>query len=133
MHCECLECVKVCEYLAHYKSYPKRYIRELYNNYCIVLGMHPSNRLMNSCALCELCTTVCPENLSMGGFVLETRQAMVEIGKMPPSVHAFALRDLAFSTSEQFTLARHQPGHQTQPLRVFSRLPVKRFLARTGL
>jgi len=113
LHCECLECVKVCEYLAHFKSYPKRYIRELYNNYCIVLGMHPSNKLMNSCALCDLCTTVCPENLSMGGFVLETRQAMVEIGKMPPSVHAFALRDLAFSTSEQFTLARHQPGHQS--------------------
>lgn len=113
MHCECLECVKVCEYLAHYKSYPKRYIRELYNNYCIVLGMHPSNRLMNSCALCELCTTVCPENLSMGGFVLETRQAMVKIGKMPPSVHAFALRDMAFSTGEQFTLSRHQPSHES--------------------
>jgi Fe-S oxidoreductase len=113
IHCECLECVKVCEYLAHYKSYPKRYIRELYNNYCIVLGVHPSNRLMNSCALCGLCTTVCPEKLSMGGFCLETRQAMVEKGKMPPSVHAFALRDLAFSTGEQFTMARHQPGHQS--------------------
>jgi NADPH-dependent glutamate synthase beta subunit-like oxidoreductase len=113
LHCECLECVKVCEYLAHYKSYPKRYIRELYNNYCITLGVHSSNRLMNSCALCELCTTVCPEKLSMGGFILETRQAMVKIGKMPPSVHAFALRDLAFSTSERFTLARHQPGHQS--------------------
>jgi glutamate synthase (NADPH) small chain len=113
LHCECLECVKVCEYLAHFKSYPKRYIRELYNNFCIVLGMHPSNRLMNACALCELCTTVCPENLSMGGFILENRQAMVQIGKMPPSVHAFALRDLAFSSSEQFSLARHQPGHET--------------------
>jgi NADPH-dependent glutamate synthase beta subunit-like oxidoreductase len=113
LHCECLECVKVCEYLAHYKSYPKRYIRELYNNYCITLGVHSSNRLMNSCALCELCTTVCPEKLSMGGFILETRQAMVKIGKMPPSVHAFALRDLAFSRSERFTLARHQPGHQS--------------------
>jgi Fe-S oxidoreductase len=113
LHCECMECVKVCEYLAHFKSYPKRYIRELYNNYCIVLGMHPSNRLMNSCALCELCTTVCPEKLSMGGFIRETRQAMFEKGKMPPSVHAFALRDLAFSSGEQFTLARHQPGHES--------------------
>ena len=113
LHCECLECVKVCEYLAHYKMYPRRYIRELYNNYCIVLGMHPSNRLMNSCALCGLCTTVCPEKLSMGDFIRETRQAMFEKGKMPPSVHDFALRDMAFSTGEQFTLARHQPGHQS--------------------
>lgn len=113
IHCECLECVKVCEYLAFYKSYPKRYIRELYNNYGIILGSHPSNRLMNSCALCGLCQAVCPEDLSMGEFCLETRQAMVEKGKMPPSVHAFALRDMAFSTGEQFALARHQPGHDT--------------------
>ena len=113
LHCECLECVKVCEYLAFYKSYPKRYIRELYNNYCIVLGNHLSNPLMNSCALCGLCGAVCPEKLDMGEFCLETRQGMVEKGKMPPSVHEFALRDMAFSTSEAFTLARHQPGHET--------------------
>jgi NADPH-dependent glutamate synthase beta subunit-like oxidoreductase len=113
LHCECLECVKVCEYLAFYKAYPKRYIRELYNNYCIILGMHPSNRMMNSCALCGLCEAVCPEKLSMGEFCLETRQAMVAKGKMPPSVHAFALRDMEFSASEQFALARHQPGHDT--------------------
>ncbi len=110
LHCECLECVKVCEYLAHYKSYPKRYIRELYNNYCIVLGNHLANPLMNSCALCGLCGAVCPEKLDMGEFCLETRQGMVEKGKMPPSVHEFALRDMAFSTSEAFSLARHQPG-----------------------
>jgi len=113
LHCECLECVKVCEYLAHYKAYPKRYIRELYNNYCIVLGNHLANPLMNSCALCGLCGVVCPEQLDMGEFCLETRQAMVEKGKMPPSVHAFALRDMAFSTSEAFSLARHQPGRET--------------------
>lgn len=38
---------------------------------------------------------------------------MVEKGKMPPSTHDFALRDLAFSTSEAFVLNRHQPGHIT--------------------
>jgi len=112
LHCECLECVKVCEYLAHYKSYPKRYIRELYNNYCIVLGNHLANRMMNSCALCGLCGAVCPEKLNMGEDCLEARQGMVEKGKMPPSVHEFALRDMAFSTSEHFSLARHQPGHE---------------------
>jgi Fe-S oxidoreductase len=113
IHCECLECVKVCEYLAHYKSYPKRYIRELYNNYCIILGVHPSNRLMNSCALCGLCQAVCPEDLSMGDFCRETREAMFDKGKMPPSVHAFALRDMGFSTGDKFALARHQSGHQS--------------------
>lgn len=32
LQCECLECVKACEYLSHYRSYPKRYVREIYNN-----------------------------------------------------------------------------------------------------
>jgi glutamate synthase (NADPH) small chain len=35
---------------------------------------------------------------------------MVEQKRMPPSAHDFALRDLAFSNSGQFTLARHRPG-----------------------
>ncbi|HVN20739.1 MAG TPA: heterodisulfide reductase-related iron-sulfur binding cluster [Dongiaceae bacterium] len=111
--CNCLECVKVCEYLAHFKSYPKRYVREIYNNDCIVLGNHPSNRLINSCSLCGLCAAVCPENLSMGEVCLEARQSMVRKGKMPPAAHDFALRDMAFSRSEAFLLARHQPGFAT--------------------
>jgi glutamate synthase (NADPH/NADH) small chain len=108
--CQCLECVKVCEYLAHYKSYPKRYVREIYNNDCIVMGVHPSNRMVNTCSLCGLCEAVCPEKLSMGEVCMEARQSMVKRGKMPPSAHDFALRDMAFSRSEAFTLARHQPG-----------------------
>jgi len=111
--CNCLECVKVCEYLAHYKSYPKRYVREIYNNDCIVMGFHPTNRLVNSCSLCGLCAAVCPENLPMGDVCLQARESMVSKGKMPPSAHDFALRDMAFSRSEAFMLARHQPGFAT--------------------
>jgi glutamate synthase (NADPH) small chain len=113
LHCECLECVKVCEYLANYKKYPKRYIRDLYNNWSIVLGVHMSNPLLNACAECGLCGAVCPEKLDMGEYIRTTREATVEINKMPPSVHEFALHDMAFSTSEKFTLTRHQPGHDT--------------------
>ena len=108
--CQCLECVKVCEFLAHYKSYPKRYVREIYNNDCIVLGNRPANRMVNTCALCGLCEAVCPEELSMGAVCLEARRSMVKKGKMPPSAHDFALRDMAFSRSEAFALVRHQPG-----------------------
>jgi NADPH-dependent glutamate synthase beta subunit-like oxidoreductase len=32
IQCECLECVKACPYLEHYNGYPKKYIREVYNN-----------------------------------------------------------------------------------------------------
>ncbi len=108
--CNCLECVKVCEFLQHYKVYPKRYIREIYNNDCIVMGMRKSNRMVNSCTLCGLCAQVCPTKLNMADTCLEARESMVAKGKMPPSAHEFALRDMAFSQSSAFTLARHQRG-----------------------
>jgi Fe-S oxidoreductase len=110
LHCQCLECVKVCEYLAHYGAYPKRYVREIYNNDSIIMGAHTANRMVNSCSLCGLCKEVCPVDLNMADVCLEARQSMVKKGKMPPSVHDFALRDMQFSLSEAFYLARHEPG-----------------------
>lgn len=108
--CECMECVKVCEYLANYRSYPKRYVREVYNNLAIVMGVHHANKMINSCNLCGLCEQVCPRNLNMGEICREARQTMVKRGKMPPSVHDFALRDMQFSTGDKFVLGKHQPG-----------------------
>ena len=114
--CHCLECVKVCPYLEHYGSYPKRYIREIYNNETIVMGQRKSNRMIDSCTLCGLCAEVCPEDLGMGEVCLSARQGMVEKARMPASHHDFALRDLEFSRSDAFTLARHQPGRQASAL-----------------
>ena len=111
--CQCRECVVVCPYLENYGSYPKRYIREIYNNETIVMGARKSNRMIDSCTLCGLCAAVCPEHLSMGEVCLSARQGMTAKGKMPPSHHDFALRDMAFSRSEAFTLARHQPGFES--------------------
>ena len=110
LQCQCLECVKKCEYLAHYGGYPKKYIREIYNNDSIVMGIRYANKMINSCALCGLCQQICPNDLNMGDVCLEARQKMVLKGKMPQSAHDFALRDMEFSTNEQFALLRHQPG-----------------------
>ncbi|MFH0976047.1 MAG: FAD-dependent oxidoreductase [Spirochaetota bacterium] len=117
--CECLECVKKCEYLAHYGSYPKRYVREIYNNLSIVMGMRHSNQMINSCSLCGLCGELCPNELDMAEVCIEARQTMVKNGKMPPSVHEFALRDMRFSNSDQFMLSRHQPEHKVSNIVFF--------------
>ena len=37
IQCQCLECVKGCAYLQHYKRNPKAAIREIYNNMSIVM------------------------------------------------------------------------------------------------
>jgi Fe-S oxidoreductase len=117
--CHCLECVKVCPYLEHYGSYPKRYIREIYNNETIVMGQRKSNRMIDSCMLCGLCAEVCPEDLAMGDVCLSARHGMTDKGRMPVSHHDFALRDMAFSRSDAFTLARHQPGFESSALLFF--------------
>lgn len=110
LHCECLECVKVCLYLERFGAYPRRYAREIYNNESIVMGHRKANRLINSCSLCRLCEVVCPEDFSMADLCRDARRSMVERDKMPLSAHEFALQDMLFSTGEHFALCRHQPG-----------------------
>ncbi|MDA8441934.1 MAG: 4Fe-4S dicluster domain-containing protein, partial [Peptococcaceae bacterium] len=113
LDCQCLECVKACEFMKHYEGYPKKYLRQIYNNESIVMGTRHANKMINSCSLCGLCGEICPQELNLGPTCQTTRQSMVERGNMPPSAHDFALRDMAFSNSEHFALARHQPGHAT--------------------
>jgi glutamate synthase (NADPH) small chain len=110
IQCECLECVKVCAYLAHYKGYPKKYAREIYNNASIVMGTRQANKLINSCSLCGLCEQVCPEGFAMQELCLSARQGMVARDKMPPSAHEFALLDMAFSQGPAFAMARQDPA-----------------------
>jgi len=108
--CRCMECVKACEFLRHYGTYPKRYVRDIYNNVSIVMGLRKANRMIDSCTLCGLCDTLCPNDLAMGEVCLEARRDMVDSGHMPASHHDFALRDMAHSRSEAAAFARRQPG-----------------------
>ncbi len=113
IQCQCLECAKVCEYLSSFGNYPKKYIREIYNNLSIVMGRRNANKLINSCSLCGLCQEVCPHELHMGLVCKQARQEMVRTGRMPPSAHDFPIRDMFFSNSEKCTLTRHQPGTES--------------------
>lgn len=113
LNCQCLECVKACKYLESFGGHPKKYLREIYNNDSIVMGIHHANKLINSCNLCGQCAVVCPNHLDLGEVVKIARGKMVEHGKMPPSAHDFALQDMKFSNSDNFALAKHQPGMKT--------------------
>lgn len=113
LQCECLECVKACEYLSSYGAYPKKYARSIYNNLSIVMGTRLANKLTNSCSLCGQCAEICPNNMDMAALCKQARQTMVDQGHMPPSAHDFALRDMQFSNSDKFAMARHQPGEST--------------------
>ena len=117
--CECLECVKVCEFLSSFGEYPKKYVRQIYNNLSIVMGQRHGNKLINSCSLCGLCKEVCPEDLHMGNVCKAAREIMVSRNKMPPSAHEFAIRDMEFSNSDKCSLIRHQPGTDSSAFMFF--------------
>jgi Fe-S oxidoreductase len=110
LQCQCLECVKACEYLSEFGGYPKKYARSIYNNLSIVMGTRLANKMINSCSLCGQCAEICPTNMDMGALCKQARQTMVDQKHMPPSAHDFALRDMKFNNSDKFAMARHQPG-----------------------
>ena len=113
LNCQCLECVKGCVFMQEYGSYPKSYVRQIYNNDAIVMGLRQGNKMINSCSLCGQCAAICPQGLDLGETCKATRESMVSKGKMPPSAFDFALRDMAFNNSEEFALTRHQPGYNS--------------------
>ncbi len=110
LFCECLECVKECAYLRHYKTYPKKNAREIYNTISTAVGNRSSNILALSCAECGLCKEICPGQADMGEFNAAARLDMVAGKHMPISAHEFALEDMAFSNSAEISFFRHQPG-----------------------
>lgn len=117
LNCQCLECVRVCDYLEKHKGHPKTYARQIYNNAAIVKGQHLANKLVNSCSLCGLCGRVCPEGFDMAELCLAARRDMVARGAMPQSAHEFALEDMAAADGPDFALCLPDPaappGEQT--------------------
>lgn len=117
--CHCLECVKNCEFLSHYKAYPKKYARQINQNLRIVMGIHGANTMINSCSLCGLCKEICPTDFDMSLLVREARKEMVAGGRMPPSAHDFPISDMMYSNSEEAAFTRNQPGHSTSAYAFF--------------
>ena len=107
--CECMECVKHCTYMQHYKGYPKKFAREVYNNLSVIQGTRLANTMINSCSLCGRCERICPEGFSMADLVSEARREMIKQEKMPPSAHDFALEEMRFNCSPKATLLRSDP------------------------
>lgn len=113
LDCKCMECAKSCAFISHFKTYPKKYVREVYNNLSIAMGNHTSNILINSCALCSQCAAVCPNGLDLGEVMQSARQIMVENEKMPASAFDFAIKDMLHANGDGCFLARNQYGFST--------------------
>ena len=110
LDCQCLECVRHCVYLSEHGGYPKAYARRIFNNSAIVQGIRQANTFINSCSLCGQCETLCPNDFSMADLCLDARREMVNLKRMPPSAHWFALEEMRSAKDGQAALIRHAPG-----------------------
>ena len=104
LQCTCHYCIQSCAYLQHYEGTPKANARKMFVNLGIFTGYRHANKQINSCTLCGQCEVLCPNAFSMGELCLLIRKKMVTQGKMPPSAHDFALRELKNSTASGATL-----------------------------
>ncbi|MEI8216476.1 MAG: pyridine nucleotide-disulfide oxidoreductase/dicluster-binding protein [Eubacteriales bacterium] len=109
--CRCMECVKECIYLESFEKFPRKYIREIFNNLSTRgIGLRTAKDLINSCSLCGLCKELCPNGLNMGEINKAARQNMIKDNSMPLTIHDFPIKDMDFSNSEAASLCKHQPG-----------------------
>lgn len=110
LQCECHRCMNACIHLRKSKLDSKGYIRMINQNERIILGDHYGNKTINTCTECGLCGAVCPNYINMADIIKDTRESMVERGKMPASAFDFAIKDMEFSSSKYFELVKQQPG-----------------------
>ena len=108
LDCECGLCVKDCEFLSKYCESPKELARD------VLRGMQHEdvNKMAYSCNLCELCKTVCPEDLDTGAMLQKTRNKAVVEDHGPRPEHKPILSYWKAGVSKLFTITMPPPGRK---------------------
>lgn len=108
LDCECGLCVKDCEFLAKHCRSPKDLARR------VKAGLEPEDalRMVFSCNVCSLCSTVCPENLDTGVLLMEGRREAVRLGKGPLPQHKPIVSYFKAGVSKTFSLLMPEPGRK---------------------
>lgn len=115
IRCQCNACMKYCDVCDYHNKWPMK-IRDdvmptvAFSTSPSIMKKTPAKRLMNTCTQCGLCEEVCPEDIDIGGMLLEARRVLHKQNTLPGAYHQFWLRDLAFTNSEAAALAKKAPG-----------------------
>lgn len=106
---ECLDCgicLQECLYLEKVGKSPI----ELANGFKEgTLSNKP--KIAYSCFLCDLCASLCPQELNIGAMCMEVRETMVEDRTGPLKSHGFMKKDQEFVNSESFLLTQFNPQY----------------------
>lgn len=114
LRCACDACQRHCDLMGFYKKYPKRIRDEVEATIkpsSLTGKLTMATRLIASCNQCGLCKEVCPENIDMGAFLLESRRKMQKNGSLPWVFHDFWLRDMEAATGESAHTALIPDGY----------------------
>jgi len=115
LRCTCDACVYYSPLMNHFQKFPRKITED------VEISINPSSldgeatvatRLIAMCNHCGLCKEVCPKDIDVGEFLLQSHHTMREKGKMPWAFHEFYLRDMEFANSSA-GLTRMPNGHDT--------------------
>jgi len=102
---ECGICVEDCEFLNKFCESPKELAEKFSSGYFREKPMVPY-----SCNLCDLCETLCPNELNIGKMAMEARRQLVEEGLGPLRSHKLVKSDQEWVLSAAFALALPDPA-----------------------
>jgi Fe-S oxidoreductase len=103
LECQCDFCRTYCDLTDFYKKWPLRIRDEIMATTLpgsADVKATPAKRLLSTCSQCGLCKDVCPEEIDLGGLILEGRKSMHRQKKAPWVFHDFWLRDMDFANGD---------------------------------
>jgi Fe-S oxidoreductase len=101
LQCDCDACLAGCEMLRRYGKAPRKLAAEAQGDTAVSpFASRTLTREVYSCNLCGHCTSVCPEDVDLGGLLRASRVARMSAGVAPAALHDFWLREMDFAISE---------------------------------
>ncbi len=117
IRCQCDACMRYCDVCAYHNKWPMK-IRDdvmatvAFSTSPSMLKKTPAKRLMNTCTQCGLCDEVCPEDIEIGGMLLEARRSLHKQDTLPGAYHQFWVRDMEFTNSGSAAMAKKAPRQE---------------------
>lgn len=117
IRCQCDACMKYCDVCEFHNKWPMKIRDDVMSTVAFstsesMLKKTPAKRLMSTCNQCGLCDEVCPEDIEIGGMLLEARRSLHKQDTLPGAYHQFWIRDMEFTNSEFAAVAKKAPGQE---------------------
>ncbi len=120
--CQCDFCRSYCDLTTYYNKWPLRIRDEVLATTLpgtAEVKATPAKRLMSTCSQCGLCKETCPEEIDLGGLILEGRRSMHRQKKAPWAFHDFWLRDMVFANSPEAAICKNPHGEESSKYAFF--------------